>query len=64
MSVPQGSPASEVKGHTTVRSLAQRAGWVFTAFLLTSVFGLAGAPAAVAGPGCPDTPGVCAPWLP
>ncbi|MGH3822259.1 MAG: hypothetical protein ACRDRA_05385 [Pseudonocardiaceae bacterium] len=66
MSVPQGSPPSEVTGHTTARSLRQRTVRVFTAFLLMFAFVLAGAPAALAGPGCPDKPGVCAPseWLP
>lgn len=65
MSVPQGSPSSETTVPTTMRSVRQRAMRVCTASLLTFVFVLAGAPAALAGPGCPDTPGVCAPyhWL-
>lgn len=65
MSVPQGSPPSEVTSQSKARSLFQRTVWVFAAFLLTCVFALAGAPAALAGPGCGGNPGVCVPdWLP
>jgi hypothetical protein len=65
MSVPQGSPPVEVTGDTKAPSLRKRAVRVCTASLLMLALALAGAPAAVAGPMCPDKPGVCPPyeWL-
>jgi hypothetical protein len=61
MSVPQGSSPSEVTVRTKLWPSCQRTVRMVMAALLTFAFLLTNAPAALAGPACPDKPGVCAP---
>jgi hypothetical protein len=61
MSVTSGSLPSEATERTTVRSSCRRTVGVITAFALAAAVMLAGAPAALAGPGCPNNPGPCVP---
>jgi hypothetical protein len=59
MSMPEGSPPSRATRRAQMRSLCRRAVRVVTMSFLALTLALAGAPTALAGPQCPDKPGVC-----
>ena len=59
----QRRPSRPAPGSTQAQSTRYRAMQVVTTIVLAAGFALVGATAAMAGPGCPDKPGVCGPGL-